>query len=108
MANTFTWGIRQMDTIPDFNGYTNFVTRVHWTYIATDENGISANLVGYFEFNSIPNDYVDYSSLTNEEVVSWCETYTNVSELQDILNKKVYDIVNPPVVVLPLPWDQSV
>jgi hypothetical protein len=104
MANTFTWDIRQLDTIPNFNGYTNFVTRVHWTYIATDENGISANLVGYFEFNNAPSDYVDYSNLTREEVVAWCEIYTSTTELQDILNKKISDIVNPPIVNLPLPW----
>jgi hypothetical protein len=104
MANTFTWDIRQMDTIPDFNGYINFVKRIHWAYIGADENNISANITGYFEFNEVPVDYVDYSAITESQVISWCEVYTNTSELQNILNIKIYDIVNPPIINLPLPW----
>jgi hypothetical protein len=105
MANTYTWQITQMDTIPDFSGFTNFVTRVYWKYIGANENNISSSIVGYVEFDERgPNPYIEYNDLTEEDVINWLDTYASVDELQNIISQKIFDIENPPTVNLPLPW----
>ena len=108
MANTYTWEITQMDTIPDFNGFSNFVTRVYWRYIGTNENNTSSNITGYVEFdNRGPNEYIEYTDITEEEVINWLNNYTSVGEMQTIITQKIYDIENPPIINLPLPWIPS-
>jgi hypothetical protein len=108
MANTYTWEITQMDTIPDFNGFTNFITRVYWKRIATNENNISSSIVGYVEFNQRSSEeYLEYNNITEEDVISWLETHTNIDEINSILDTKINDIINPPVVNLPFPWIPS-
>ena len=97
-----------MDTIPDFNGFTNFITRVYWKRIATNENNISSSIVGYVEFNQRSSEeYLEYNNITEEDVISWLETHTNIDEINSILDTKINDIINPPVVNLPFPWIPS-
>jgi len=105
MANTYNWNIKLMDTIPLFDGYENFVTRVYWDYIGVDDNGITSKVEGYNEWNVVnqPN-YVLYSSITQEIVVGWLAEYNDTNNLQSIISKKIEDIINPPIINLPLPW----
>lgn len=108
MANTFTWVITQMDTIPNFNGFTNFVTRVYWKYIGTNENNTSSSIDGYVEFDERgPNPYIEYDNITEEEVKNWLNGYTSVGEMQSIISQRIYNIENPPIVNLPFPWIPS-
>jgi len=108
MANIYSWTIKQMDIIPNFNGFTNFVTRIYWDYNGINENNTSNTITGYVEFNNRSSDpYVEYGNITEEEVIGWVETHTNVSELQNIISQKIYNIENPPIVNLPFPWIPS-
>jgi hypothetical protein len=108
MANTYNWNIKLMDTIPLFDGYENFITRVYWDYIGVDDNGITSKVEGYTEWNVVnqPN-YVLYSGITQEIVVGWLAEYNDTNNLQSIISKKIEDIINPPIVNLPFPWTQE-
>jgi hypothetical protein len=108
MANTYNWNIKLMDTIPLFDGYENFVTRVYWDYIGVDDNGITSKVEGYTEWNVVnePN-FILYSGITQEIVVGWLEEYNDTNNLQSIITKKIEDIINPPIINLPLPWTQE-
>jgi hypothetical protein len=108
MANTYNWNIKLMDTIPLFDGYENFITRVYWDYIGIDDNGITSKVEGYTEWNVVnqPN-YVLYSGITQEIVIGWLSEYNDTNNLQSIISKKIEDIINPPIVNLPFPWTQE-
>jgi hypothetical protein len=103
--NTYNWNIKLMDTIPLFDGYQDFVTRVYWDYIGVDENGISSKVEGYTEWNVVnePN-FILYGDITLEDVTNWLEEYNDMNNLQSIITKKIEDIINPPIINLPLPW----
>jgi len=108
MANTYNWEITQMDTIPNFNGFINFVTRVYWRYIGTNENNTSSSITGYVEFNNrSDNPYIEYDNITEEEVINWIETHSSVEEMRSIITQKISDIENPPIVNLYFPWIPS-
>ena len=105
MANTYTWSIKQLDTIPDFNGFVNFVTRVFWVYTGVDEIGTTSKVEGYTEYNQRSTDpYIEYSALTESEVTTWLEETRGSSDLKIIIDNKINEILNPPIIVLPLPW----
>lgn len=110
MATTFRWYINELDSIPDYNGYPYFVTKISYRYNAVNDSGYSADITGQIFFNEV-NDtpehpYVQYSGLTQTEVIEWLNTYSDVSTLQSQLEAIISDKMNPPVVSLPLPWEQ--
>jgi len=108
MANNYSWNIEQMDTIPDFSGFTNFVTRIYWKRIGINETDISASLVGYIDFTDIgPDGFIEYSAITEIDVISWLDNYTNLVVIDSIIDQKINDIINPPIINLPFPWETT-
>ena len=108
MANRYNWNIKFMDIIPSIDGYENFVTRIYWDYIGINENGISSKIEGYTEWNEVDKPhFVFYNDITLEIATTWLEEYNDTNNLQSIIDKKIDDIVNPPIINLPLPWTQE-
>ena len=109
MATTFNWSINQMVTIPTYSGYSYFVTTVSYVYNAINSSGYAANILGQLVFTEVmdtpEHPYIPYSALTETEVIIWLDTYTNVAALQSQLEIDLYEQMNPPVVILPLPWN---
>ena len=108
MANTYRWYINQLQTYPVFSGVTDFVSNVVWRYNADNGEGYSAYLFGQTTFNEVidtpEHPYVQYSALTETEVTEWLDTYSDVIGLQANLTEMINEQINPPSVVLPLPW----
>jgi hypothetical protein len=109
MANTYRWYINELDVMPDFNGYNNFITRIIWRYNATNQDGINVNLEGQLTFNEENGQepYLPYNSITEQEVIDWLNTYQDVASLQAQLDKMMDEKVNPTIVNLPLPWESQ-
>jgi hypothetical protein len=42
--------------------------------------------------------------LTEEIVIGWLEDSLDIPQLQESLAQSIEDLVNPPIIVLPLPW----
>ena len=105
MTNTYRWYIYEMQVIPDLNGYTNFVTKITWRYNAINEDGITADIEGMTTYNEVNEDtYVDYYSLTEEEVNLWLDSQENISDLRNKLDSTILEKNNPIVITLPVPW----
>lgn len=49
--------------------------------------------------------YTSYPDLTQEQVIVWVETYSDVPSLQENLNNQIYEKENPVIVNLPIPWE---
>ena len=103
---TYTWNILQLDCAPSENGLTNVVKVIHWDYVGQDENGVSTSLSNSYPLPSpTPEAFTDYSTLTEETVISWLENSLDVGYLKSRLANEIASQYNPPITSLPLPWN---
>jgi hypothetical protein len=107
MANTYTWVIAQLDCYPQQDDHTDVVFVVHWRRQATD----GTHTVEIYGSQGVTLDpeapFTPYEDLTFDQVVGWLEEAFGPALLAAqvaALDKQIEDQINPPVVVLPLPW----
>jgi len=109
MATTFAWVINQLDTKPMEDGLTDVVIVVHWTRTAEQFVGGEPILVS--SYGTMPcstpssTDFTAYPDLTYEQVCGWLDAGLPVAEIDLGLQQQIDNIINPPVIVLPLPWE---
>ena len=105
---TYNWVINQMDTIPKEGTLLDVVSVVHWTRTAEQFVGGEPILVSsYGTMNcTTPSgtDFTAYLDLTQEQVESWLDSGLDVPTIDLGLDQQIEDIINPPIIVLPLPW----
>ena len=102
---TYTWNIIRLDCAPSENGLTDVVKIIHWGLIGQDDNGISASLNNSYPLPSpTPEAFTDYSTLTEETVISWLENSLDAGYLKSRLADEIASQYNPPITPLPLPW----
>lgn len=105
MANTYQWIISQLDTAPSLDGLTDVVKTVHWRRSASDGAGHSAEIYGAMGCATpSETDFTAYPDLTFEQICLWLENGNNVEQLNATLDAQIENIINPPIIVLPLPW----
>ena len=106
--NTYIWKINSLECIKPDN---NIVYKIHWEVTATDnKNTVSLNDVCTIDLDQ-SNPLIDYSKLTELEVLKWLEKSIGIDKMQEMqkqmdfqliaLNSK---IINIETEVTPLPW----
>jgi hypothetical protein len=104
----YKWVINQMDCVPKEGALLDVVTCVHWTRDAEQYIGAEPILVSIYGTMNCETpsetDFTSYPDLTYEQVCTWLEAGLNVSELDENLDSQIENIINPPIVSLPLPW----
>ena len=107
MSILYTWKIHGLDTSPSSDGLTNVVKTIHWEYHG-DDGTHRVEYTGSLGL-SAPDatNFTQYSDLTESQIISWLESNLDVQALRNNLNKQFQHIYNPPVVQLPLPWQNS-
>jgi hypothetical protein len=104
--NTYNWIINALDCKVDENNLQDVVYMVHWTYDATNENGITASMYGAQNVSSPnPEDFTPYSQITKSQVVSWLEASMDVEKMQNNLNTQINSITNPVNITPALPFE---
>ena len=110
MANTKTWIINALDSYPQADGHTDVVFNIHWTKAATD----GTHNASVYSTQSVTLDpsapFTPYDQLTEAQVVGWLEAALGAEQIAAIdanLDQQIENQINPPVVVLPLPWSQA-
>ena len=102
------WVISQMDTKPSEDGLTDVVACVHWRRDAKETIGDKeyfADVYGAMGCSAPdPMAFTPYADLTFEQVCGWLEANLDVAALDAALDNQIEMQVNPPIVVLPLPW----
>jgi len=102
---TYTWSISKLDCAPSENGLTNIVKVIHWGLVGVDENGVSASMSNSYPLSSpSPEAFADYSTLTQETMISWLESGLDVGYIKSRLSNEIASQYNPPITSLPLPW----
>ena len=105
---TYTWSISKLECSPLEDGLANVVKIIHWRLSAQDENGISSSLNNSYPLpKPIPEQFTDFSSLTEEMVIEWLKTNLDIGYLQTKLADDVAKQYSPPVISLPLPWKKD-
>jgi hypothetical protein len=105
---TYQWVINELSTAPSEDGLTDVVKVVHFTRTAEQYlGGEPINVSSYGTMGcTTPSstDFTAYPDLTYEQVCGWLDSGLDVPTIDLGLDKQIEDIINPPIIVLPLPW----
>ena len=105
MTITYTWNFPAFDCKIDEDGLMDVVTTVHWIYIGTNEDGITANVYGAQAVGTpTPDAFIPYPDLTEDEVIGWMEETMDVPALQLNIAEQIELIINTVYVTLPPPF----
>lgn len=105
MSNTYIELIEQMQSYPEAQGETDVVCTVHWRINATDGE-FSATAYGSCGITFVAGEpFTAYADLTKDQVWGWVADKINVDEIKLNLDKQIAEQVNPPIVTLPLPFE---
>ena len=103
------WIISQMDCVPKDGDLTDFVVKVHWMRTATEVVNEKNYFVSVFDSQLFSKDkitnFIPYEDLTYEIVCKWLNSSLDVAALDANLDAQIENIINPPIVVLPLPFN---
>ena len=112
MAMTYTWKILSLKKtdVPGTN-LNNVTVATRWSITGTDEDGNSASYEGGTPFRSEdvdPNNFVDFSNLTEEMVLGWIQQVVIGDYLKRAyheIEKKIDKMKAPVSEVDYFPWD---
>lgn len=102
--NTYQWIINQLETAPSEDGLTDVVKVVHWTRTA-QQGDINVSSYGTMGCETpSETDFTAYPDLTYDQVCGWLDAGLDVVSIDLGLDGQIENIINPPIVVLPLPF----
>lgn len=105
MEIQYKWVVTAMDTAPQDGELLDVVKRVYWILEGTDGE-ISASEVGSMQCATpSETDFTAYPDLTEEQVISWLEAGLDVEAFKEKVATSIANIKNPPIINLPLPWN---
>ena len=102
------WYINQLDCVPQDGTLTDFVVVAHYSRFAKEainEKEYTASVYGSQSFSKddVAN-FIPYKDLTYEIVCGWLDASVDVKSLDLNLDGQIEFQVNPPTIVLPLPF----
>lgn len=103
----FSWVISQLDTAPQEGNLNDVVKIVHWRYVGTDADYSAEVYSSYACPSPSATDFTAYPDLTEADVINWLEAGMDVDSLKANIDSQIETQKNPPIVVLPLPWQNS-
>lgn len=112
MSTEFTWNIPTLEYFPSLNGLDQVVHMVHWVLIGNDGT-YQSSIYGTQTINTDninPEKYIPYDQLTPAIVTEWLvDSFgpAKVSELQNIVQQNINNMIDPPNVIAAPPWDQN-
>jgi len=113
MSTTYNWVLQQgcLETAPSLDGLTDVVVKVNWRRSATKFFGgeeIYTDVYGQMACETPSStDFTAYPDLTQAQVESWLDAGLDVAALDLTLDAQLENIINPPIVVLPNPWETN-
>jgi len=104
----YQWVINQMNCVPQEGQLMDVVQTVHWTRTATKIVGAEPIFVSVYGTMACATpsetDFTAYPDLTYEQVCGWLDAGLDVPALDANLDQQIENIINPPIITLPLPW----
>ena len=107
-----SWIIERLLVKPTEGDKTDVVITADWRCNGTETTGTgddaktySGTCYGSSSFAPPTENFTPYPDLTQDQVLGWC--YANgvdQAAIEANVTQQINDQINPPVVVLPLPW----
>ena len=105
---TYNWIISSMQTKPKEDSLTDVVIIVDWRRSATttvNDQEYYTDVYGAMTCSQpSSSDFTPYDQLTYEQVCGWLDACLPVTEIDANLDVALENLINPPVVTLPLPF----
>ena len=112
MSTIYQWIINELSTAPSEDGLTDVVKVVHYTRTAEQYVGGEPILVSSYGTMGCTTpsstDFTAYPDLTYDQVCSWLNLGLDTEAIDLGLDKQIENIINPPIIVLPLPWQSPI
>jgi hypothetical protein len=106
--STKNWVINQMDTKPTEDGLTDVVVTVHFTRTAQLDEILVSSYGTMGCLTPSETDFTAYPDLTYEQVCGWLDSGLDTTAIDLALDQQIENIINPPIVVLPLPFTNPI
>ena len=101
---TIIWLIERLLVKPTEGSNTDVVITADWRCNGTDET-YSGTCYGSCSFAPPTGSFTPYDELTEQQVLDWCyENGVDKNAIEANVTAQIENQINPPVVVLPLPW----
>lgn len=111
MTTTYNWAVSSMDTAPSLDGLTDVVVIVNWRRNAVTVDGDNTYYADVYGSMGCATpsetDFTAYPDLTFEQVCGWLDAGNDVPTLDANLDAQIENQINPPIIVLPNPWDSN-
>ena len=101
---TINWIIERLLVKPTEGSLTDVVITADWRCNGSQDN-YSGTCYGSCSFQPPSGEFTPYDQLTEAQVLGWC--YANgvdKSAIEANVTSQIQNQIDPPVVVLPLPW----
>ena len=101
---TILWLIERLLVKPTEGSNTDVVITADWRCNGSQDN-YSGTCYGSCSFAPPSGSFTPYDELTQEQVLDWCyENGVDKTAIEANVTLQIENQINPPVVVLPLPW----
>jgi len=109
---TLSWIIERLLVKPTEGSLTDVVITADWRCNGTETTGsgdtektYSGTCYGSCSFAPPTENFTPYDQLTEQQVLNWCwENGVDKTAIEANVSLQIANQINPPVVVLPLPW----
>ena len=101
---TIIWLIERLLVKPTEGSLTDVVITADWRCNGSQES-FSGTCYGSCSFAPPSGSFTPYEDLTQDQVLQWCyENGVDKTAIEANVTLQIENQINPPVVVLPLPW----
>ena len=109
MALEYKWTINNIKCYSNYNGLNNIVKNVAWTFTCTDtDTNKTASVNSNSEFsNPETENFIQYSDLTINNIISWIKTQFSVDNLKQELQNELSRIALPEETSVDLPFQTN-
>jgi len=101
---TINWIIERLLCKPVEGSLTDVVINTDWRCNGSQDN-YSGTCYGSCSFAPPTGSFTPYADLTEQQVLDWCfANGVDQAAIEANVSLQIKNQINPPVIVLPLPW----
>ena len=105
---TPVWTISALDCKPQEGNLTDIVITAHWSCTGTQDDK-TASVYATCSFSQPGDPFIPYADLTQDQVLGWCwANGVDKDATEAAVQTQLDNLINPPVITPPLPWEQGV
>lgn len=95
------WKIESLDCLKESDGLSNVVKTIHWRLEGL-KGGLRSSIYGAIEIAEPSSDYIEFSDLTQEDVISWLRSLLPEADMIQSLEDELDRLLNSNEVKLTL------